>query len=174
MCKEIYFAGGCFWGLQKYFNLTGGVLETEVGYANGVIANPTYEMVCSGNTGHAETVKVVYDDDLTSLRYLLEMFYDVIDPTSLNRQGNDAGTQYRTGIYFVDEADKMPIIESLRELQKQYTKPLAIELMPLENYHRAEEEHQNYLEKNPGGYCHIGEKAFEKARNADKTCWKEV
>lgn len=174
MLRDIYFAGGCFWGLQKYFNLVGGVMDTEVGYANGVIAEPSYEAVCSGDTGHAETVKVTYNDDLTSLRYLLEMFYAVIDPTSLNRQGNDEGTQYRTGVYYVDEADKMPIVESLRELQKQYDKPLAIELMPLKNYYPAEEYHQNYLDENPDGYCHIGESAFEKARNANQSCWKEV
>lgn len=171
MLKEIYFAGGCFWGLQKYFSLVGGVMATEVGYANGVIAQPTYKAVCTGDTGHAETVKISYDDELTSLEHLLDLFYQAIDPTSLNRQGNDIGTQYRTGIYFVDEADKMLILGSLRELQKQYKQPLAIEVMPLENYHRAEEEHQNYLDKNPGGYCHIGESAFENAR---KSCWQKV
>lgn len=171
MLKEIYFAGGCFWGLQKYFSLTGGVIDTEAGYANGVITQPTYKAVCAGDTGHAETVKVVYDDEFTSLEHLLALFYQVIDPASLNRQGNDIGTQYRTGAYFVDEADKITIIKSLRELQKQYEQPLVIEVMPLKNYHRAEEEHQNYLDKNPGGYCHIGESAFENAR---KSCWQEI
>lgn len=166
MLKDIYFAGGCFWGLQKYFSLMGGVTFTEVGYANGVIANPTYKAVCAGNAGHAETVKVTYDDELTSLNYLLKMFYDVIDPTALNRQGNDAGTQYRSGIYFVDAADKPVIAESLKELQKQYDKPLAVEVMPLNNYYPAEEYHQDYLDKNPGGYCHIGGDAFDKARRS--------
>lgn len=167
MLKEIYFAGGCFWGLQKYFSLAGGVMSTETGYANGVLSCPTYEEVCTGETGHAETVKVIYDDELTTLTHLLELFYQVIDPTSLNRQGNDIGTQYRTGIYFVDEAEKIAIVASLRELQKQYQQPLAIEVMPLANYQRAEEEHQNYLDKNPGGYCHIGKKAFENVRESD-------
>lgn len=166
MRKEIYFAGGCFWGLQKYFSLAGGVMATETGYANGVISCPTYEEVCTGETGHAETVKVTYDDELTSLTHLLDLFYQVIDPTSLYRQGNDVGTQYRTGIYFVDEAEKMTIAASLRELQKQYRQPLAIEVMPLANYQRAEEEHQHYLDKNPGGYCHIGKKAFENVRKS--------
>lgn len=174
MLRDIYFAGGCFWGLQKYFSLVGDVTDTEVGYANGVIAEPTYEAVCSGNTGHAETVKITYDDDITSLEHLLTMFYQVIDPTSLNRQGNDIGTQYRTGIYYADESDKMVLIQSLRELQKQYAQPLAVEVLPLKNYYRAEEYHQNYLKKNPGGYCHIGESAFEDARNSGKSCWKEV
>lgn len=174
MQKDIYFAGGCFWGLQKYFNLINGVITTEVGYANGVIAEPSYEAVCSGTTGHAETVKVTYDDDLTALHSLLEMFYQAIDPTSLNRQGNDTGTQYRTGVYYVNEADKMVIIESLKKLQPKYDKPLAVEVMPLTNYYPAEEYHQHYLDKNPGGYCHIGEDAFEKARTAGQSCWKEV
>lgn len=174
MQKDIYFAGGCFWGLQKYFNLILGVTATEVGYANGVIAEPTYEAVCAGDTGHAETVKVTYDDELVALRNLLGMFYDVIDPTSLNRQGSDEGTQYRTGVYYVDEADKMVIIASLQELQKQYDKPLAVEVMPLKNYHTAEDYHQNYLDKNPNGYCHIGPQAFEHAKAGKAACWHEV
>lgn len=166
MLKDIYFAGGCFWGLQKYFSLMGGVTATETGYANGVIAGPTYEAVCTGETGHAETVKVTYDTALTSLDYLLNMFFNVIDPTSLNRQGNDAGTQYRSGIYYVDTADKPDITAFLREQQKRFDKPLAVEVMPLENYYPAEEYHQDYLDKNPGGYCHIGEDAFAAARKS--------
>lgn len=163
MLKDIYFAGGCFWGLQKYFSLMGGVTATEAGYANGVIANPTYEAVCTGETGHAETVKVTYEDDLTSLEYLLNMFFDVIDPTSLNRQGNDVGTQYRSGVYYVDAADKPLIVVAFKEQQKRFGKPLAVEVMPLSNYYPAEKYHQDYLDKNPGGYCHIGEAAFAKA-----------
>lgn len=166
MLKEIYVAGGCFWGLQKYFNLADGVVTTETGYANGVIPCPTYQEVCADDTEHAETVKITYDDNLTSLTHILDLFYQVIDPTSHNRQGNDIGSQYRTGVYFVDDTDKMTIIASLRELQKQYRQPLAIEVMPLSNYQRAEEEHQNYLDKNPGGYCHIGQEALANVRKS--------
>lgn len=164
MEKQIYFAGGCFWGLQKYFGLIGGVVATEVGYANGITNCPTYEEVCSGDTGHAETVKVTYETDLVSLDYLLEMFYNVIDPTSINRQGNDAGSQYRTGVYYTDEDDRAVIIASIRRLQKLYDKPVAVEVMQLTNYHHAEDYHQDYLAKNPGGYCHIGPREFERAK----------
>lgn len=162
--KTIYLAGGCFWGVEKYFSLMPGVAETEVGYANGSTDHPTYEQVCGDNTGHAETVKVVFDPSQLSLPFLLEKYYEVIDPVSKNRQGNDEGIQYRTGIYYADAADK-PVIEvSLAELQKKYDKPLAIEHLPLLRFDRAEEYHQEYLDKNPGGYCHIPQSMFEAAK----------
>lgn len=165
--KTIYLAGGCFWGVEKYFSLIPGVTATEVGYANGKTDHPTYEQVCRENTGHAETVKIQYDPLKLSLPYLLEQYYAVIDPVSVNKQGNDAGIQYRTGIFYTDPADK-PIIEaSLRELQKKYRQPLAIEVEPLRQFFPAEEYHQDYLDKNPGGYCHIPQTAFEKARHAN-------
>ena len=164
--KEIYLAGGCFWGTEKYFSLVPGIVETEVGYANGITQNPTYEDVCYRNTGHAETVKVRYNPDKICLELILKLFYDVIDPTSVNRQGNDVGTQYRTGIYYIDKKDKDIILDSIKELQKSYTKPIAIEVMPLQNYYTAEEYHQKYLDKNPNGYCHIGRSKFEKAMQA--------
>ena len=164
MVKEIYFAGGCFWGVEKYFSSIPGVVKTCVGYANGSTESPSYEEVCSKNTGHAETVKVSYDDDITSLNHLLHMFYEVIDPTSVNRQGNDRGTQYRSGIYYVTPEDEPEIRRSIDELQKKYSSPLAVEVMPLENFYRAEEYHQKYLDKNPSGYCHINAKAFERAK----------
>ena len=164
--KEIYLAGGCFWGTEKYFSLVPGIVETEVGYANGNTKNPTYEDVCFKDTGHAETVKVRYNPDEIKLEFILKLFYDVIDPTSVNRQGNDVGTQYRTGIYYVDEDDKDTILNSVKELQKSYTKPIAIEVMPLQNYSAAEEYHQKYLDKNTDGYCHIDRSKFEKARKA--------
>jgi len=164
--KTIYLAGGCFWGAEKYLSLIPGVVATEVGYANGRTECPTYEEVCRKNTGHAETVKVFYDPDQVSLKFLLEVFYDAIDPLSLNRQGNDVGTQYRTGIYYVDEEDMAVIEGSLDELQQKYNRPLAIEALQLQNYYPAEEYHQKYLSKNPGGYCHISEAKFEKARSA--------
>jgi methionine-S-sulfoxide reductase len=161
--KEIYLAGGCFWGTEKYFSLIKGVGETGVGYANGDTENPSYEDVCRRSTGHAETVKVIYDPALLSLEKLLSLYYEVIDPTSVNRQGADRGTQYRTGIYYIDEADKTEIDASIAELQKKYSKPIAIEVEPLRNYYPAEEYHQKYLDKNPGGYCHIGQDAFKRA-----------
>jgi len=164
----IYLAGGCFWGMEKYLASIRGVISTEVGYANGNKLNPTYEEVCKANTGHAETVKVEYDRDIIGLEFLLDIYYQAIDPTSVNRQGGDVGTQYRTGIYYVDEQDR-PIIErSIAELAKKYTAPIAIEVKPLENFSPAEEYHQRYLEKNPGGYCHIGEHLFDVARNANR------
>lgn len=163
--KEIYLAGGCFWGTEKYLCNIRGIKYTEVGYANGNTENPSYEDVCYRDTGHAETVRVKYDTSEISLQFILNLYYDVIDPTSKNRQGGDVGSQYRTGIYYVDTDDRETILESLRELQKKYHKPIAIEILPLRNYYKAEEYHQKYLDKNPGGYCHIGIEKFEEARN---------
>ncbi|NLH45857.1 MAG: peptide-methionine (R)-S-oxide reductase MsrB, partial [Acholeplasmataceae bacterium] len=159
-----YLAGGCFWGTEKYLSSLEGVVATEVGYANGRTENPSYEDVCYKNTGHAETVKVEYDASVLPLKDLLKLFYEVIDPVSINRQGNDVGTQYRTGIYYIDETDLPIIKESLKELKREYPVPLAIEVEPLSNYYPAEEYHQKYLDKNPGGYCHIGEEEFANAR----------
>ncbi|MBR5111554.1 MAG: peptide-methionine (S)-S-oxide reductase MsrA [Clostridia bacterium] len=152
--KTIYLAGGCFWGCQKYFDLMDGVIETEVGYANGPTANPTYEQV-KRHAGHAETVRVVYDPDRLPLPELLRRYFGVIDPTAVNRQGEDYGIQYRTGIYYTDGADAPVVTEALKELAKQYGRPLAVENKPLENFYSAEEYHQKYLEKHPDGYCHI-------------------
>ena len=166
--KEIYLAGGCFWGIEKYFSLVKGIKGTEVGYANGNTENPSYEDVCLKETGHAETVKVCYDENEISLEFLLKLYYDVIDPLAKNRQGNDLGTQYRTGIYYTDERDKKRILASLQELQRNYDSPLAVEVLPLANYFPAEEYHQNYLEKNPNGYCHINGECFQKAKQANE------
>lgn len=166
MKKEIYLAGGCFWGTEKYLGNIPGILSTEVGYANGNTENPTYEQVCYHSTGHAEAVKVEYDDSVIGLPFILQLYYDVINPVSINRQGGDVGSQYRTGIYFVDEKDEPVIRASIDELQKKYKEKIAIEVMPLKQYSRAEEYHQKYLDKNPGGYCHIGTDKFEKAEKA--------
>ena len=163
---EIYLAGVCFWGTEKYFSEIPGVVETEVGYANGKTENPSYEDVCYRNTGHAETVKVKYDNEKVKLDFLLSLFYEVIDPTSINRQGGDKGSQYRTGIYYINEDDLSVINESISELQKKYTKPIAIEVMTLKNYFTAEKYHQKYLDKNPNGYCHISSEKFIKAKVA--------
>ena len=166
--ETIYLAGGCFWGAQRYFDCLPGVVETEVGYANGKTANPTYEQVKHENTGHAETVRVVYDPAAISLEELLEQFYKAIDPTSVNRQGGDAGVQYRTGIYFTDPAQKPVIVASLAQLQARYAQPIAVEALPLTHFYTAEEYHQKYLDKNPGGYCHISPALFEAAKNYKK------
>lgn len=151
----IYLAGGCFWGIKAYMKKLPGVRDTDVGYANGNTENPTYEQVCYDNTGHAETVKVVYDPALISTEQLLDGFFKVVDPTSINRQGNDRGSQYRSGIYYVDEADKA-IAESAAARQKEnYKDPVVTEILPLNQFYLAEDYHQDYLDKNPGGYCHI-------------------
>ena len=162
--KEIYLAGGCFWGTEKYLSLIPGVIKTDVGYANGNTKNPSYEEVCYDDTGHAETVHVVYEPSKIRLSYLLSLFYNVIDPTSLNRQGGDVGTQYRTGIYYVDPYDEEVINNSINTLQSSYKEKVVIEIMPLKNYYSAEEYHQKYLDKNINGYCHIGQDKFIEAR----------
>lgn len=165
--KEIYFAGGCFWGTEHFLKQVRGVESTEVGYANGMVRNPTYEQVCSGKTGAAETVKVSYDPALVSLDVLLNLFFKTIDPTSLNRQGNDRGTQYRTGVYYTDPTDRPLIEAAIGRLAKQYSQPLVVEVKPLSNFYPAETYHQDYLDKHPGGYCHISPELFELARQAN-------
>ena len=154
MIKEIYLAGGCFWGTQKFFDQFAGVLKTEVGYANGPTANPSYQEVCA-SSGHAETVKIVYDNDFISLSKLLEYYFMTIDPLSYHRQGMDMGVQYRTGIYYTDEADLPELKAFYAGEQAKYRQKLEVELLPLENFWPAEEYHQKYLDKNPGGYCQI-------------------
>jgi peptide-methionine (S)-S-oxide reductase len=153
--KEIVLAGGCFWGIEEFFSRIEGVLETEVGYANGRTPNPSYEDVCYKNTGYAEACFVKYDEVKLTLDKLLEKFWSVINPTTLNRQGPDLGSQYRTGIYYINEADKETIIKSKDHEQLKYDKKIVTEIKTLENYYMAEEYHQKYLKKNPGGYCHI-------------------
>ncbi len=152
--KTIYLAGGCFWGVQAYLDQFDGITETEVGYANGSTEAPTYKEVCAGS-GHAETVRVVYDEAVLSTPALLEKYFAVIDPLSVNRQGHDTGVQYRTGIYYTDEA-LLPDIEACtKALAEKLGAPLAVEVKPLEAFFPAEEYHQKYLDKNPDGYCHI-------------------
>ncbi len=155
MLKTIYLAGGCFWGCQKFFDRLPGVRETEVGYANGHLDHPSYEQVKHGDSGHAETVRVVFDEEALPLKALLKAYSSVIDPTAVNRQGGDVGHQYRTGIYTVDDADLAEARAFLRELQAQYDRPVAVEALPLSCFWPAEAYHQDYLKKNPGGYCHI-------------------
>lgn len=153
--RTLYLAGGCFWGLEAFLKRLPGVRGTVVGYANGSTENPSYNDVCRWNTGHAETVAVTYDPNILPTDVLLDGFFEAIDPTSLDRQGNDRGTQYRSGIYWTDEAD-LPAIESALLRQKaRYAQPIVTEVEPLDGFYPAEEYHQNYLDKNPGGYCHI-------------------
>lgn len=157
--STIYLAGGCFWGMQKFFDQFDGVTATEVGYANGPDRAPTYEEVC-GDSGHAETVRIEYDDSAVSLSELLKYYFMVIDPLSVNRQGHDEGIQYRTGIYYTDPA-QLPEIEAVyRAEEEKAGARLAVELEPLRNFFSAEEYHQKYLDKNPGGYCHIPQQYF--------------
>ena len=145
IAAEIYLAGGCFWGTEHFLKQIRGVESTEVGYANSIINQPTYQQVCSGETNAAETVKVVYDPETVNLSLLLELYFKTIDPTSLNRQGNDRGTQYRTGIYYTNKADIAVINQAVRALADQYKNPIAIEVKPLTNFYPAENYHQDYL-----------------------------
>ena len=162
--RQIVLAGGCFWGTEKFLSLIPGVIETEAGYANGKTENPTYEEVCYEGTGHAEAVKVLYDEDAVALSRLLQIFFESIDPTVLDRQGNDTGSQYRTGIYFTENGDEQIARNELSALQQKYDKKIVVELIKLENYTKAEEYYQKYLDKHPFGYCHIGRQAMEKAK----------
>ncbi len=155
MKKEIYLAGGCYWGVEKYISSLKGVIETQVGFANGNTEAPTYKQVCGDNTGYAETVKVTYETEDISLKALLRLFYKIIDPVSVNRQGEDEGTQYRTGVYFSQPEDEAAVTASLKELEAQAGERIAVEGCPLKNFYPAEEYHQKYLDKNPGGYCHV-------------------
>ncbi len=154
MTKEIYLAGGCFWGVQRYIDSVPGVNQTTVGYANGPSYPVSYEAV-KASSGHAEVCHVVYDPATLPLADLLTAFLSVIDPLSVNRQGEDEGIQYRTGIYYIDEAD-LPVIRAvMTDLEARLSAPSALEILPLAGFCPAEEYHQKYLEKNPGGYCHI-------------------
>lgn len=164
--KVIYLAGGCFWGTEHFIKQIQGVISTETGFANGHTEHPTYKEVYTDTTGYAETVKVEYDADVADLRFLLELYFKAIDPTSLNKQGEDEGTRYRTGIYYTDCGD-LPIIQQVfNEVAQQYDRPLVVEVLPLSNYYAADEYHQDYLDKHPDGYCHLSPALFEFARKA--------
>ena len=153
--KTIYLAGGCFWGTQKFFDQFPGVLATTAGYANGKTANPTYQEVCRCGTDHAETVRIDFEETLLPQQRHLEYYFLTVDPLSVNRQGGDVGRQYRTGIYYTDPDLAAPVAEAVRRETERVGQPLAVEVKPLENFYPAEEYHQKYLDKNPGGYCHI-------------------
>lgn len=162
--KEIYFAGGCFWGTEHYIRQFDGVLDTVVGYANGHVENPSYEQVYTDGTGHAECVKVTYDSEMISLSSLCRMFFRSIDPLLVNRQGEDKGTRYRTGIYWADDDDSTTVDAIYAEVQERYDSPLAVEKSELKSFYSAEEYHQDYLVRNPEGYCHISPATLAFAR----------
>lgn len=162
--EEIWFAAGCFWGAQKFFKLIDGVEFTEVGFANGHVPEPSYKQVYTDTTGHAECVHVRYNPDKVSLEKLTELYFKIIDPLSLNKQGEDEGTRYRTGVYF-DQQKDLPVLTRVFDRVKQElgVSEMPVELLPLDCFFRAEEYHQDYLDKNPGGYCHLNPELFKLA-----------
>ena len=166
---DIYFAAGCFWGAEKFFKQVRGVLSTEVGFANGNTENPTYKQVYTDTTGYAECVHVQYDPQTVSLQLLTSLFFEAVDPLSLNRQGEDVGTRYRTGVYYpAGDSGALPVLrEEFDRQQRKYDSPMVVELLPLRNFFRAEDYHQDYLDKNPQGYCHLNPKLFELARKSN-------
>ena len=171
--KTVYLAGGCFWGMQKFFDQFGGVIRTEVGYANGPGEAPSYQDVCN-SSGHAETVRVDYDPNVITLTDLLNCYFMVVDPLSVNKQGEDRGIQYRTGIYYSEE-DQLPEIEAVYQAEEDKAgAKLAVELLPLENFFPAEEYHQKNLDKNPGGYCHIPSSFFDLQQNSAEESEEEL
>lgn len=166
--KKIYLAGGCFWGVEHFLSLIDGVEETTVGYANSDIDTPSYEDLKQHRSSASETVEVIYDENKISLKEILNLFFMIIDPTLLDQQGHDIGHQYRTGIYYIDNNDIELIKQELNDLQNKYTKPIVTELLPLDNFTKAEDYHQDYLIKNPQGYCHVDPKMFELAKQYKK------
>ncbi|MBX4265387.1 peptide-methionine (S)-S-oxide reductase MsrA [Clostridium estertheticum] len=153
--KTIVVAGGCFWGVDAYMSKIDGIVETKVGYANGTKKDPTYDEVCMGNTGHAEACLINYDEKLVSLEKILNKFWAIIDPTAINRQGADVGSQYRSGIYYSDKSDLDIILSTKDKIQGKYEEVIVTQIQPLSCFYDAEDYHQKYLQKNPGGYCHI-------------------
>ena len=162
---EIYLAGGCFWGTEFLMRNVPGVTSVEVGYSNGNTRNPTYREVCKGS-GHAESAHVIYNPEVVPLTKILNVYYQSIDPTFINHQGKDEGVQYRTGVYFSDPADEKVIKESLQELQGNFFNEVVVECEPIKNFYRAEEEHQEYLLKNPNGYCHVSRNLIDEQAKA--------
>ncbi len=159
--QKIYFAGGCFWGVEEYFSRIEGVTDAVSGYANGTTSDPTYEEVISHTTGHTETVEVTYDETIVSLEKLIGYYLKVVNPVSVNQQGNDIGDNYRSGIYYVNKIDEVTISTILDLEQNEYSQPIVVENLPLQAFYEAEEYHQDYLQKNPNGYCHIDLDAYQ-------------
>ncbi len=168
MQREIYLAGGCFWGLQHLLRQLPGVIATEAGFANGNTPHPTYEEVYTDRTGHAETVRVLYNDERLRLFTLINIYFMGIDPLSLNQQGGDRGTRYRTGVYYTTKKDCETISQVFALQQAKYGKPLAVELLPLESFYPADDRHQDYLLNNPTGYCHLPLSLFQEVKRLNR------
>lgn len=165
--KKIYLAGGCFWGVQHFIRQIKGVVSTTVGYANSIKPNPSYEEVKSNTTNAAETVEVTYNESEISLEEILKLYFKIIDPESIDKQGEDIGHQYRTGIYYTDELD-LNIINKEIDIIKNHYKTIHTEVLKLDNFYKAEEYHQDYLLKNPQGYCHITPELINLAKKYSK------
>ena len=161
------FAGGCFWGVEAYYKRVRGVINTQVGYCGGQKSSPKYEEVCSQSTGHAEAVLVDYDSSQTNLIKLLDHYFHITNPTTLNYQKGDVGTQYRSGIYYFSEEDKQIILEYIDCIKEFYEEKIVTEVLPAGEFWPAEEYHQDYLSQNPDGYCHIGPIHFKKIKTID-------
>lgn len=172
--QEIYLAGGCFWGVEAFMERVNGVIDVTIGYANGNTENPSYEDVIYNQTGHAETVHVKFDPEVVDLETILLYYFKVINPTSLNKQGNDIGSQYRTGIYYVSDDQVDVINKVIEEKQKNYNDKIVVEVLPIDNYYLAEDYHQDYLDKNPNGYCHINLNLADEAVEKGKTNMNKV
>jgi methionine-S-sulfoxide reductase len=155
--EKAIFAAGCFWGVEEYFSRVKGVIKSESGYTGGTKKNPTYEEVCTDKTGHAESVRIIFDPKVVSYEKLLKHFWEIHDPTSLNKQGNDTGSQYRSAIFYTNPKQETVAKASLEKLAKsgKYSQKIVTEILPEKEFYLAEEYHQNYLKKNPHGYCHI-------------------
>jgi methionine-S-sulfoxide reductase len=166
--KSIVFAGGCFWGVQHYFHMVKGVVNSKVGYTAGITEFPSYEKVCEGYTNHTEACKIEYDSNTTNLLILLDHFFNIIDPTVLNRQGMDIGTQYRTGIYYYSEEEKKIINDYIDSIRGNYSEEIVVEVAPASQFWDAEEYHQDYLINNPSGYCHIGLNKYQSISKVDE------
>ncbi len=151
------FSAGCFWGVEAYFKQLKGIIKTTAGYSGGIKENPTYEDVCTGKTGHAESVFIEYDSSVINYDKMLHYFWKIHYPTQKNRQGNDIGSQYRSMIFYFTPEQKQTALDSLKKLEKsgKYNKPIVTEIVPAQKFWPAEEYHQDYLSKNPGGYCHV-------------------
>ena len=162
--REIWFAAGCFWGAQKFFKMVDGVTFTEVGFANGNTENPSYKEVYTDTTGHAECVHIRYNPNIVTLNELAELYFKIIDPLSLNKQGEDEGTRYRTGVYYSDNQDFETLQAVFKKQESALGSKLMVELLPLQCFYTAEEYHQDYLDKNPNGYCHLSQEIFKLAK----------
>jgi methionine-S-sulfoxide reductase len=166
--KSIVFAGGCFWGVQHYFKFVRGVVGSQVGYTHGVIQFPTYEQVCTGETKHTEAVKIIYDTNETHLLILLEHFFNIVDPTTLNQQAMDVGSQYRSGIYYFEEEDAKIINNYIDSIRNNYLNDIVVEVKPAADFWEAEDYHQDYLDKNPVGYCHLDVSKYLNVKKFDE------